>query len=193
MQPTIILVAGYSASGKTRVGRELALRLGHCCYLDKDTLLEPMVDRLVVALGQPPGDRDSELYRSQVRPLEYQCLMDAGFEAASFVVTVLLSAPFLHQLVDDEWMRWLEREAASRGLKVHVVWVNCPCEILRQRMIDRGSPRDRAKLADWPTYSDSVDGDFPRRIGGECLVFDNRDTLQFEAEMQRVLARICPA
>lgn len=175
MQPTIILVAGYSASGKTRVGRELARRLGKCCYLDKDTLFEPLVDRLVVALGQPSGDRDSDIYRSQVRLLEYQCLMSAGFEAASFGVPVLLSAPFLHQLADHDWMRWLEREVESRGMKLHVVWVSCLREILRERMIDRGSPRDRAKLADSPTYSASVDEDFPRRIRSECLVFDNRD------------------
>jgi predicted kinase len=188
--PTIILVAGYSASGKTRVGRELACRLGNCCYLDKDTLFEPLVDRLIVALGQSPGDRDSDVYRGQVRSLEYQCLMEAGFEAASFGVPVLLSAPFLHQLADDAWMRWLKLEAESRGFQLRVVWVNCPREVLQQRMIDRGSPRDHAKLAGWPTYSASVDENFPRRIGSECLVFDNCDMSQFESQMQRILAYI---
>lgn len=192
MQPTIILVAGYSASGKTRVGRELARRLGNCCYLDKDTLFEPLVDRLVVALDQPSGDRDSDIYRSQVRPLEYLCLMEAGFEAASLGVSVLLSAPFLHQLADHDWMWWLEREAESRGLKPRVVWVSCPRATLRERMINRGSPRDRTKLADWPTYSASVDEDFPRRIRSEFLVFDNRDPAEFEAEIQRTLASIRP-
>ncbi len=190
MQPTIIMVAGYSASGKSRVGRELARRLGYCCYLDKDTLFEPLVDRLVVALGQPTGDRDSDTYCGQVRPLEYQCLMDAGFEAASFGVPVLLSAPFLHQLADNDWMQWLANEAESRGLKLHIIWVSCPLAVLRERMIDRGSPRDRAKLDDWPTYSAAVDENFSRQILGECLVFDSRDPAQFEAELQRILTGI---
>jgi hypothetical protein len=118
--------------------------------------------------------------------------MDAGFEVASSGVPVLLSAPFLHQLADDDWTRWLGREAESRGLKLQIVWVSCPREILRKRMIDRGSPRDHAKLADWSTYSAAVDEDFPRRVQIECLVFDNRDPANFEAEMQRTVELILP-
>jgi predicted kinase len=187
MRPTIILVSGYAASGKTRVGKELARRLGRGCYLDKDTVTSPFTDRLLIALGQPAGDRDSEVYRREVRPLEYECLLATGMEAADSGATAILSAPFLTQLVDADWMGALRRETQSRGLELRILWVQCGRAGLYQRMIERGSPRDQAKLDDWPAYSASIDEQFPRRILGDHFRFDNSDDARFDAEMDRLV------
>jgi predicted kinase len=187
MRPTIILVSGYAASGKTRVGKELARRLSRGCYLDKDTVTSPFADRLLRALGQPPGDRDSEVYRREVRPLEYECLLAAGLEAVETVASVILSAPFLGQLVDAEWMSALRREIQSRGLGLRIVWVHCDRAGIYRRMVERGSPRDRAKLADWPAYSALIDEQFPDRILAEHFLFDNSDKGRFDAEIDRLI------
>lgn len=187
MQPSIILVAGYAASGKTRVGQELARRLCPCEYLDKDTLSGPLVDRLVLALGCLPGDRDSQIYQCEVRPLEYACLMAAGLESAELGTSAILCAPFLHQLVDQQWMDWLKDETRLRGLISQIVWVHCRREALLTRMIARDSPRDQEKVKNWRLYSASVDEDFHLRIPAEHLLFDNSDAISFDKESDRIV------
>jgi predicted kinase len=190
MNRRIILVSGYAASGKTRVGRELARRIGPGCFLDKDTLTSPLVERLLRALGQPAEDRDSELYRREVRPLEYECLLAAGLEAAESGAVAILSAPFLAQLVDADWMAGMNHEASVRGLRTQVVWVHCNRAILFQRMKCRGSPRDRSKLDNWPAYSASIDEHLPRRLACGYLCFDNSGRSSFEVEMGRLIAKL---
>lgn len=188
MRGNVILVSGYAASGKSRVGKELAWRLPGGCYLDKDTISGPFVDRMLLLIGRPAGDRDSEIYRSEIRPLEYQCLLAAGFEAAESGATAVLSAPFLAQLVDAQWMNQFHRELGARGLCHRIVWVHCNLATLQQRMLQRGSLRDRAKLNDWAAYSASLDEQFPRRIMDDCFCFENSGRTAFDVEMQRLIA-----
>jgi predicted kinase len=183
----MILVAGYAACGKSFVSRRLAEELGNCCYLDKDTLAAPLADRLLEALGQGKGDRDSETYRRLVRPLEYECLMAAALEASAYADYVILSSPFLSQLADEDWMGGLQCQADKRQLALRFVWVHCDYAQLRERMIERGSPRDVAKLATWKTYSQMVDMEFPRRLRLMCHVFDNAGCADFEVEMCRLI------
>jgi predicted kinase len=190
MQPSIILVAGYAASGKTRVGQELARRLSPCVYLDKDTLSGPIVDRLLVALGSVHGDRDSEIYQCEVRPLEYACLMAAGFEAAELGTSAILCAPFLQQFTDRQWMEWLKEETRSRAIKSQIIWIYCDRAPLLTRMIARDSPRDQEKVKNWRSYSASVDEVFHQRIPAEHLLFDNSDAISFDKELDRIVRRL---
>jgi predicted kinase len=186
MLSMIILVCGYPASGKSLVGKQLARRLA-CCYLDKDTMTSPFADRLLLALGQPVGDRDSEVYRREVRPLEYECLLAVGFETAEAGVAVVLSAPFIGQLVDADWMSRLRHTADARELDLKIVWVHCDRSRLFQRMALRASPRDRAKLSSWTAYAAKLDEQLPRHISGECFLFDNSIDAAFDAEMDRLV------
>lgn len=185
MNKRLILAAGFAASGKTFVARRLAERLAPCCYLDKDTLATPFVERLVAALGEGAGDRDSAAYQHEVRPLEYACLLAAGWEATDFAPYVVLCAPFQSQLVDRAWCDALRGEAARRGVSLRVVWIHCDQATLRARMASRGSPRDRAKLSDWDNYCAALDAITPGRFGLEHLAIDNSSeellAAQFEA------------
>src|SRR3954454_20943791 len=122
MAHRMILVAGYAGSGKTRVGKDIARRL-RGCFLDKDTISGPFVEQLLVELGQPEGDRDGDVYRKVIRPLEYESLLAAGLEAASLGADVILSAPFLVQLTNPEWTTQLISQADEYGVQVRVVWV----------------------------------------------------------------------
>jgi predicted kinase len=187
MRSSIVLVSGYAASGKTRVGKQLARRLARCCYLDKDTMTGPLADHLLMALGQPVGDRDSEIYQREVRPVEYKCLLAAGLEAAETGATAILSAPFLGQLADADWMAKLDCAVRSRELRLRIVWVHCDRANLYRRMVQRSSPRDRAKLEAWLSYSASIDEQFPRGILGEYFMFDNSDEARFDAEIDRLV------
>jgi predicted kinase len=172
MKSTLILVAGFSASGKNLVGKRLARELG-ACYLDKDTLSGRFIDPLLVALGEREGDRDSEAYQRQARPLEYGALMDVCYEVAELGANVVAAAPFQTQLIDEEWMDELDRQVAERGLCLVICWVHCDRETLRQRMTARGSPRDLAKLEDWESYDAIIDEQFPSRVSRLLYVIDN--------------------
>ena len=168
--------SGFRLRGKRQdaVGKELARRLGRGCYLDKDTVTSPFADRLLRELGRPAGDRDSEIYRRKSGRWS-TVLIGGRYGGTDSGAAAILSAPFLAQLVDADWMGAMRREARSRGLGVKTVWVHCDRAGLYQRMVERGSPRDRAKLDDWPTYRHSIDEQFPQRILGEYLLFDNSD------------------
>ncbi len=190
MAKTLILISGYAGSGKTHIGKDVARRLPSC-YLDKDTLSSPFVERLLTALKQPTGDRDSLVYRQQVRPLEYEALTATGFEAAALGSDVLLSAPFLAQLVDAAWTSQLADQATQSGVRVRTIWVACNLATLRQRMVERNSPRDLAKLAAWNAYAAEVDEQLDLRFEVEAFRFNNSDGNDYDEEMARLLSWLC--
>lgn len=186
MASTLILVAGYAGSGKTRVGQDVARRLP-ACYLDKDTLAGPFVERLLAALNLPAGDRDSPAYQREIRPLEYEALLAAGLEAAALGADVVLSAPFLAQLTDNAWASWLSEQALERNVQLRTVWVACDPDTLRQRMVERGSPRDCAKLADWTAYAAALDQRLDRRFQVEAWHFDNSARSDYQTQLNQLI------
>ena len=70
----MLLIGGYAGSGKTELGRILA-RLTHWPMLDKDTTTRAVVEQALELLGHPPHDRESDLYRTSIRPAEYEALI----------------------------------------------------------------------------------------------------------------------
>ncbi len=182
----IILVAGYAGSGKTRVGKDLARRL-QGCYLDKDTMSSPLVERLLAELDQPAGDRDGAVYRAIVRPLEYEGLMAAGLEAAELGAEVILSAPFLVQLTDPQWATNLASGASEREVQLRVVWVAANLKTLQRRMRERGSPRDAKKLADWHNYAAELDERLDERFDLPTRRLENSDGCDYEKQFETLL------
>jgi predicted kinase len=187
----IVLVGGYAGSGKTELGRVLARRTGWP-ILDKDTMTRPLVERTLEALGQPTNDRDSDVYISQVRPLEYEALMAAAYENAECGVAVIVTAPFIAEFSDPAW---LERERArfeDRGVTAEVVWVACDTEMMHTYIRRRGAARDAAKLADWPAYLAKVEPE--RRPAGKHFVIDNSaDAERLPDQAERLLAAFARA
>ena len=61
--PTLHIVGGPPASGKTRFGKELAARLG-AVVLDIDTGTEPVVKAGLSLAGKNVDDRDSPEFKS---------------------------------------------------------------------------------------------------------------------------------
>ncbi|MFG2078686.1 AAA family ATPase [Nonomuraea maritima] len=150
-KPILTLVGGYAGSGKTEFSRFLSDITGWA-FLDKDSLTRPMAERLLVSLGGDPHDRHSELYLREVRPLEYRCLMDTAFDNLKARTSAILSAPFIAELCDPDWVSRLTNRCASRGIDVAVVWVRCDVESMREYIEFRGAARDAWKLQNWETY-----------------------------------------
>ena len=149
----LLLVGGLAGCGKTSLGRELA-RLTKFALFDKDTLTIPLVASLLVALNSPGGadDRESEIYLRQVRPLEYSCLMDAITESVGLGISTIAVAPFTKEMTDREWRLTLQRNLGEH-IRIHYVWLRASKDVMRRRLIERGSRRDIRKLENWGDYT----------------------------------------
>ncbi|MEU0565178.1 AAA family ATPase [Nonomuraea sp. NPDC005983] len=157
-KPILTLVGGYAGSGKTEFSRFLSDITGWA-FLDKDSLTRAMVERLLVSLGGDPHDRHTDLYLREVRPLEYRCLMEAAFDNLNVGTSAILSAPFIAELADPDWVCRLTNRCAAKGIDVAVVWVRCDVESMREYIEFRGAARDAWKLQNWDAYTSGLNTD----------------------------------
>lgn len=168
---TLVLVGGYAGSGKTEFARFLG-DISGWALLDKDSLTRRMTERLLVSLGGDPHDRHSEIYLSEVRPLEYKCLMDTANDNLDCGISTILSAPFIAELKDEGWLARLTNRCKAKGVDVAVIWVRCDVDSMREYIEFRDAPRDAWKLANWDEYASTLDAD--HSPPGVHLTVDNR-------------------
>ncbi|MFF2819648.1 AAA family ATPase [Kitasatospora cineracea] len=170
-RPVVVLVGGYAGSGKTEFARFLTQLTGWP-LLDKDPLTRPLVERLLVALGGDPNDRNSNLYREQVRGIEYDCLMQAAWANITCGISSVLSAPFISEMTSAEWMQRLTNRCTALGVDVAPIWVQCDPESMREYITFRSAARDAWKLQRWDEYIGGIDTEL--RPAVPHLVVDNR-------------------
>ncbi len=152
----LVLVGGLAGCGKTTVAYELC-RKTQFGYFDKDTLTGRMIDMLLLARGGPEGrdERDSDYYTNEVRPLEYECLMNSVFENISLGNSTVATAPFMREFTDAEWRMHVKHSCetvSAKTVRIHYVWVHATDEVMKRRLINRRAARDRHKLANWDTW-----------------------------------------
>ncbi|MGW4411774.1 AAA family ATPase [Nonomuraea sp. NPDC004702] len=155
---TLTLIAGYAGSGKTEFSRFLSTVTGWA-LLDKDTLTRPLIERLLVSLGGGSHDRHTELYLREVRPLEYHCLMETAFDVLDAGTSAILSAPFITELADRDWIAHLTNSCVARGIEVTAVWMRCDAQSMRRHIELRDDPRDAWKLQNWDVYVSTLNTD----------------------------------
>jgi predicted kinase len=169
----LILIAGVPGSGKTTIGKGLSK--AKAMFIDKDTISSLFTESLLIALKQDKDDRESEVYSSKVRCLEYNTMMRLALENISLGHDVVCSAPFIAQFNDDEWIRNLELEVKAFGAKLVKVWVQIDENTARERIIERGASRDNGKLSDWDGYIASTAHRQPTNLSN-LIVVDNSVT-----------------
>lgn len=186
MKKRMILVTSPPASGKTFVSQQLAKKLPHIVYLDKDALI-PLSNRVFHVAGEE-NNRSSDFFEENIRNYEYEAILDIGFEALEYEDLVLINAPFTREVRDNEYIKNLRTKLSKRGAELTVIWVVTDIEVSRKRMIARNSPRDHWKLANWDEYIASRDystPDLPALSG--CLVkFFNSNNVEFNDSMERI-------
>lgn len=170
-RPVLLLVGGFAGSGKTELAR-FFVQLTGWPLLDKDPLTRPLVERLLTALGGDPNDRHTELYREKVRPVEYDCLMQSAMANIKCGISTVLSAPFVAEMTDADWMSRLTHRCAAMGVDVAPVWVQCDAESMREYINFRSAARDAWKLARWDEYLATIDLEL--RPAVTHMVVDNR-------------------
>ncbi|WP_422751217.1 AAA family ATPase [Micromonospora sp. WMMD1219] len=158
-KPRVVLIGGYAGSGKTELGRMLARATGWP-MLDKDTLTRPIVEAALEILGQSPHDRESETYLKLVRPREYEALSAAAEENVQCGNSVIVTAPFIAEFQNPQWLDRTRARFASMDASLSVVWVYCDEDTMNLYLRRRGAARDAAKLADWAGYLSRIDTGF---------------------------------
>ncbi|MEO3799983.1 hypothetical protein [Nonomuraea sp. B1E8] len=53
--------------------------------------------------------------------------MEAAFDNLKVGTSAILSAPFVAELVDSDWVSRLTNRCAAWGIDAAVVWVRCDC------------------------------------------------------------------
>ena len=147
----LYVVCGPPAGGKTRYGRDLAVRAG-AVFLDNDIAMEPVVEAGMEAAGLSRDDRDSTRYKNIFRDPVYEAMFQSA-EVNLAHLPVVLAGPFTRESQQEDWPAWL---AERFRVPVEVHFVSCPPEVRRKRMERRGAARDHAKLANWEAYLEST-------------------------------------
>jgi predicted kinase len=170
-KPCVVLVGGYAGSGKTEFARFLTQLTGWP-LVDKDPLTRPLVELLLTSLGSQPHDRHTEIYRDRVRPAEYAALMQSVYSNVNCQISTVVTAPFIAELTDAEWMQRLINRCSAQGVDVAPIWVRCDMESMHEYISSRGAARDAWKLERWDEYLETVNLDLRPVV--PHLVVDNR-------------------
>jgi tRNA uridine 5-carbamoylmethylation protein Kti12 len=190
MEKKLILVSAPPASGKTYVSMKLAENLKHVVYLDKDTLVP--LSNVAFNVANQPNDREGEFFEKNLRDVEYQVILNMALDALKYDDIVLINAPFTKEIHDLAYIQALRKELIETyQAHLAIVWVICSIETVHQRMIERNSPRDTFKLADWDKYVKSQHFEVPTWLKSDddpysLILFNNNNDEEFKASMKEV-------
>ena len=189
----MILVTSPPACGKTFISRQLAKKLNHVVYLDKDTLI-PLSNR-VFAAGGEQVNRSSDFFAENIRDYEYEVIINLGMEALEYDNIVLINAPFTEEVHDADFLRNFSAKLRKKNAQLVIVWVVTDPEICHQRMIERNSDRDTWKLEHWDEYIKTVDFSIPAALnqpenGHELILFYNSTDIEFNNSMKTILPQL---
>jgi predicted kinase len=121
--PTLIVVAGPPASGKTTLARQLALAL-RMPLICKDTLKESLFDHLAAA------DR---AWSQRLGRAVIQCMYALAKEILESGASLILESTFVHPLTCGE----LEQLLEATGARLFVVYCYAAPEVLSRRFNER--------------------------------------------------------
>lgn len=153
--PHALFILGHAGTGKSWLTHHFVSRQHDCgqswCVLDKDVVSEVWTGPLLAAHGQDPDDRDSPFFKEVARDLGYESTLRVGRDQIEHGTNVVFPGPWSRELASGALF-----SPSALGLPaytlLHHVWLELPLEIRKQRIIDRGDPRDRWKLAHWDEY-----------------------------------------
>lgn len=187
----MILVSSPPASGKTYISKMLAKNLKHVVYLDKDTTV-PLSD-VVFEVAHEKKDRNGPFFEKYLRDVEYEVVLQFGYEALEYDDIVLINAPFTKEIRQPQYLNAIKDELKKRNARLIIIWVDTDPEVIHARMIERNSPRDKYKLENWEKYNSTVDYSIPTnlddpKIKDDLLVFYNSNEDQFNESMTRILS-----
>ncbi len=190
MSKKLILVAAPPACGKNYVSDIICKAVGNIAYLDKDDFYA--LRNRFFTLCDEKVDVDGEFYSKNVRPFEYETLLDVAFSALRYSQFVLVNAPFLGEVRDEKYMLGLKERANAMQAKLILIWVNTPVQICYDRMKKRNSNRDADKLLHWDEYVKKINYSIPisleeKNCVDKLIVFENENNESANSSLNKVI------
>ncbi len=172
----LIIITGCAGAGKTTIGMELAKRLRYA-YVDKDTVTRDYTDFALKSLGSFEGDRESELYKKEILPIEYKVTFKVCCEILAVGRSVVLTIPFIGQITDYQKWENIRNEAhIGEDIPVKFIWIKHDIDTEKSNIRNRAAKRDEYKLSHWEEYAKSVDGIEPDEKYKAYIYVNDRET-----------------
>lgn len=174
--PKLVFMLSPAGSGKTTIGLEVA-KMMPFVYLDKDTVTRQFTEALLSTSGfGVKGDRESAFYTNVIRPIEYRTMLNVAKENLSLGNNVLLSAPFLSEVTQPDYItRQIYNDLSPDAVQVLVVLVSTSLNLQKERLVSRGADRDLWKLSHWEEYVEAVKNFKVSWNGVSLFKFNNDD------------------
>lgn len=181
----LVIITGCAGSGKTTIGKTLAQKLGYC-YIDKDTVTREYTDFILERSGSSKGDRESDLYRGEILPVEYSVTFKLCREILDNGCNVVLTIPFISQIQDYSKWEEIRNAARIRNIEVKFIWIKHNIETEKSNLIVRDAARDKYKLEHWDEYSESVEGIYPADEY-QAYIYTNDCNINLETAVEEVM------
>lgn len=154
-----LFILGHAGTGKSWLTDRFISKQNEAgrtwCVLDKDVVSEVWTGPLLSAHGQDPNDRDSPFFKDVARDLGYQSTLRVGRDQIEHGTSVVFPGPWSRELASGALFT-PTRLGLPAHTKLRHVWLDLPLDIRKQRIIDRGDPRDQWKLAHWDEYTGAL-------------------------------------
>ncbi|AXV10284.1 putative P-loop ATPase (plasmid) [Euzebya pacifica] len=139
---TITVVAGLPGTGKSTFARALADATG-AAFLDRDTLMDPIVDAGLVAAGHTPGAHHTDTFLTTFNMPAYRAAENVARDIAIGGVDVVLVACYTRQAAEGRgWWDDLSGRMAAVGADTRLLWLDLDRDEHRRRLDRRNAPRD---------------------------------------------------
>ncbi|WP_285725563.1 AAA family ATPase [Psychromicrobium xiongbiense] len=172
-RPRVFVVIGPAGSGKSSVSRSIA-RQYQAAYIDKDTATIRFTELALTLHGSDPNERDNnDFYQNVIMPLEYASILDLARDNLQAGNSVVLDAPFGKYFADPDYLARVQEAHQWPDAELVVVEVRLTGGALRQRLMNRGYPRDEWKLANWETFWAGAQANSCRWRGAKHVELDN--------------------
>lgn len=180
----LVIITGCAGSGKTTIGKTLAQKLGYC-YIDKDTVTREFTDFILERSGSSKGDRESQLYRGEILPIEYSVTFKLCREILDNGSNVVLTIPFISQIQDFSKWEEIRTAARIRNKEVKFIWIEHNIETEKDNLVSRDAARDKYKLEHWEEYAKSVEGICPAEEY-QAYIYTNDCNINLDTAVEEV-------
>jgi hypothetical protein len=154
-----LFILGHAGTGKSWLTHRFVSRQhdrgASWCVLDKDVVSEVWTGPLLMAYGHDPQDRDSPFFKQVARDLGYHSTLRVGRDQIEHGTHVVFPGPWSRELASGAIFSPSEL-GLPECTRLYHVWLDLPLDIRKQRIIDRGDPRDQWKLAHWDEYAGAL-------------------------------------
>lgn len=152
MKKQMIIISGQPGTGKTSIGQYFAEYLD-IAFFDKDIICDDFTFFLMNTLFGKSNDKDSDLYKNNVRDIEYKTLMNIMTAQINLNLSFVAVAPFTSEVLDNNnYFNEIKENAALREYDVYFIHLTVDEEELKERITKRNKPEDVLKLENWELY-----------------------------------------